>query len=661
MLSVPVLPGGYNSFMHYYEVAPTQIIRSGSDSFTYSSEQPLHIGQVVRISIGKKTLNGLVIDNVKKAPTYSVKPIDAVIESVPIPLPYIELARWLSAYYKTPLALSLQSLLPAGLHKERRKPSSSTSVKNRKRTNYVLNEQQQHAVDNIRSATPGTVLLHGITGSGKTAVYIELAKQVIASGSSVVILVPEIALTSQLVAEFSHHFTDILLAHSRQTEAERHLTWLKALRADKPQIVIGPRSALFLPLASVGLIIIDEAHEPSYKQEQSPRYHALRAAHFLADQFDAKLVLGSATPSVVDYYLAQSTKRPIVKMTVPAITGTSRPAVQLVDMTKRTNFSRHRFFSNRIIDQIEQDAAANKQVLLFHNRRGSAPTTRCDNCGWQAGCPRCFVPLTLHADAHQLRCHICNLTVQVPTSCPQCHNASIVHKGIGTKLIESELKKLFPKLSIARFDGDTDNDQTVERRYDELYDGSIDIIIGTQVIAKGLDLPHLHTVAVVQADAGLSLPDYVSQERTFQLLAQVVGRVGRSAQETNVIVQSYQPGHPAITLGLEQKYDAFYELALVQRKRSNFPPYCYLLKLQCSYKTEAAAIRNAQQLAQTLKKQLPTEIEILGPTPAFYERAGGNYRWQIVVKSPKRAHLQTALEHLPPSHWQFELDPMSLL
>lgn len=661
MLSVPVLLGGYNSFMYYYEVAPTQIIRSGSDSFTYSSEQPLLVGQVVRVSIGKKTLNGLVVENVTKRPSYDVKPIDAIIEPTPIPSAYINLARWLSAYYKSPLALSLQSLLPAGLHKQRRKLTSSVSVKERKRTNYVLNDQQQNAVDTISSATAGTILLHGITGSGKTAVYIELAKRTVASGSSVVILVPEIALTSQLVAEFSHHFSDILLSHSRQTEAERHATWLKALRADKPQIVIGPRSALFLPLSSVGLIVIDESHEPSYKQEQSPRYHALRAAHFLADQSNAKLVLGSATPSVVDYYLAKSTKRPIVKMTIPAITGTSRPIVKLVDMTKRTNFSRHRFFSNAVIDQIEQDVAAGRQVLIFHNRRGSAPTTRCDDCGWQAGCSRCFVPLTLHADSHQLRCHICNLTVQVPTSCPQCGNASIVHKGIGTKLIESELVKLFPKLSIARFDGDTDSDQTVERRYDELYDGSIDIIVGTQVIAKGLDLPNLHTVAVVQADAGLSLPDYVSQERTFQLLAQVVGRVGRSARETNVIVQSYQPDHPAIKLGLEQNYDAFYELALTQRKRSHFPPYCYLLKLQCSYKTEAAAIRNAQQLARTLKSVLPSEVELLGPTPAFYERAGGNYRWQLIVKSPKRAHLQDALDHLPPSHWQFELDPMSLL
>ncbi len=647
--------------MHYYEVAPTQIIRSGSDSFTYSSEHVLLIGQLVRISIGKKVLNGVIISERKKAPDYNVKPIDSIIDPIPIPTAHIKLVHWLSEYYAVSLATALQTLLPAGAHKQRRKPQPSMISSKRNRTNYVLNKDQLHAIVSVNKASTGTILLHGITGSGKTAVYIELAKQTVADDSSAIILVPEIALTSQLVAEFSQHFPNILLAHSRQSEAERHAIWQQALHAQDPQIIIGPRSALFLPVKSIGLIIIDESHEPSYKQEQAPKYHALRAAHFLASQSNAKLVLGSATPSVSDYFLAGSTKRPIVTMKKLAVPQAYKPKIQLIDMTKRANFTRHRFLSNSMLQQIEQDIAANKQVLLFHNRRGSAPTTLCENCGWQAGCPRCFVPLTLHGDSHTLRCHICNFVSPVPTSCPECHNASIIHKGIGTKLIESEIKRLFPHLTVARFDGDTTSDQTVEQRYNDLYDGSIDIIVGTQVIAKGLDLPHLRTVAVVQADAGLSLPDYIAAERTFQLLAQVVGRVGRSSHKTNVIVQSYQPDHPAIKLGLAQDYDSFYKLALQQRKRSHFPPFCFLLKLQCSYKTESAAIRNAQSLFGLLKTELPAEVEILGPTPAFYERAGGNYKWQLIIKSPQRAHLLTALSHLPSSHWHFELDPMSLL
>lgn len=647
--------------MHYFEVAPTQIVRSGSDSFTYSFDEPLAIGTVVRVSVGKKQVNGVILSSSTSRPSYAVKPIDTILEELPIPPHTIALARWLAEYYATPLATVLQTVLPSGIHKNRRDIQKNQSVNHRKRTNYVLTDSQIDAVQRITNAAPGTTLLHGVTGSGKTAVYIELATRALKANKSAIVLVPEIALTSQLVAEFSHHFDDVVVTHSHQTEAQRHQVWRQVLTATTPQIVIGPRSALFMPVQSLGLIVIDESHEPSYKQEQSPRYHALRAATFLAEQTSAKLVLGSATPSIVDYYLAEQTKRPIISMPTRAVADAVKPTIKLVDMTKRESFKRHRFISDQALQEIEQATSSGKQALLFHNRRGSAPTTLCEECGWQAGCPQCFVPLTLHADRHELKCHICNFTTRVPTSCPQCQSASIIHKGIGTKLIESEIKRLFPKLTVARFDGDSSATETVEQRYKELYDGSIDVIIGTQVIAKGLDLPKLTSVIVVQADAGLSLPDYSSPERTFQLLAQVIGRVGRTTHATTVTVQSYQPTHPAITLGLAQNYAEFYELALKQRQRSNFPPFSYLLKLQCSYKTEAAAIKNAKALADKLRGALPNTVEILGPTPGFYERAGGYYKWQLILKSPKRAHLLEALGHLPPTYWQFELDPITLL
>jgi primosomal protein N' (replication factor Y) len=317
--------------------------------------------------------------------------------------------------------------------------------------------------------------------------------------------------------------------------------------------------------------------------------------------------------------------------------------------------------SDKLLAQLEETFAGGNQALIFHNRRGSASTTLCENCGWSAVCPRCFIPFTLHADQHLLRCHICGLTEKVPTSCPVCHSADVVHKGIGTKLIESELRKLFPNKIIARFDGDSETGESVEERYKDLYDGKIDLIIGTQVIAKGLDLPKLRSVGVVQADAGLSLPDYSSSERTFQLLAQVIGRVGRSHHPTTVIVQSYQPQHPAVVSGLAQNYEQFYKEALVIRQKGRFPPFTYLLKLTCIYKTEAAAIKNAQKLARELRQQVPSDVQILGPTPSFYERQGDTYRWQLTLKSPKRAHLVAVLPLVPPTHWQSELDPISLL
>lgn len=646
--------------MHYYEVAPNQIIRAASPTFTYASLDALEPGQLVIIEIGKKQLPGVIIRQTAK-PAYDTKLVLSSFDLPPLPYPLVNTALWMSDYYATHLATVLQTLLPRGLQKTRRKREKTTTSSVRERTNIVFTPDQLSALSAIDSMTPGSALLHGITGSGKTSVYIEQAKRTLSAGRSVIVLVPEIALTSQLVDEFSHHFDDIILTHSRQTEAERHIAWLDALTSSSPRIAIGPRSALFTPLASVGLIVIDEAHEPSFKQEQSPRYSALRAASILVKNHEGKLILGSATPAISDYYLAQASSRPVIEMKTRAKSGAVAPDVSLVDMTKRNYFKKHRFFSDALIEKIERTLLNNEQALVFHNRRGSASTTLCENCGWSAICPRCFVPYTLHADTHQLRCHICGHTERVPTSCPECHSADIIHKGIGTKLIESEIKKIFPKAIVARFDGDTESGESVDQRYKDLYDGKIDIIIGTQVIAKGLDLPKLRTVGVVQADAGLSLPDYGSSERTFQLLAQVIGRVGRSHHPTNVVVQSYQPSHPAVVYGIAQDYESFYKTVLVERKKAGFPPFAYLLKLVCVYKTEQAAIKNSRALARDLAQKIPSTVQILGPTPAFYERQHDTYRWQIVLKSSKRADLLDSLKYVPPTHWQYEIDPLSLL
>lgn len=647
--------------MRYYEVAPNVIVREDQHTFTYGYDNALLIGQLVEISIGKRSAIGVVTQEVSK-PLYEVKAINNLIDEPPLPKELIQTAQWMASYYATPLATVLQTLLPRGVTKKRRARVVAPTIQLRDRTKIVFNKEQAQAFDMINQMTPGTVLLHGVTGSGKTRIYIEAAKRTVESGRSAIVLVPEIALTSQLVDEFRHDFNDtIILTHSRQTEAERHTAWQEALHAPTPRVVIGPRSALFMPLKSVGLIVIDECHEPSFKQEQSPRYSALRVASIISSLHNAKVILGSATPNIADYYVAAQSGRPIIRLATKARIDAVEPTVQLVDMTKRTHFRQHRFLSDALLSQLTQTFDSGNQALIFHNRRGSASTTLCENCGWSAGCPRCFVPLTLHSDKHELRCHICGLKDRIPTSCPACGEADIIHKGIGTKLIESELRKIFPSKVIARFDGDSDAAETVEQRYKDLYDGAIDIIIGTQVIAKGLDLPKLRTVGVIQADSGLSLPDFGSSERTFQLLAQVIGRVGRSHHPTNVIIQSYQPAHPAVIDGIAQNYQHFYDATIETRKRSQFPPFTYLLKLTCVYKTEAAAVRNARALAAQLHGQLPTDIQILGPTPAFYERQHATYRWQLILKSPKRALLLDALKYVPSVHWQFELDPMSLL
>ena len=645
--------------MYYYEIAPTKIIRATSASFTYSCQHELSLGSFVMIPIGKSTLLGVVIEPVKK-PSYATKNIETMLDVPPLPPPLLKTAQWMSDYYHTHFATVLQTVLPRGITKKRRKAITSSSVISRSRTHFLLNSDQSKALAQLACAAPGTLLLHGVTGSGKTAVYIAYAQQLLKQGKSVIVLVPEIALTSQLVAEFTNHFPDVILTHSQQTEAERHKTWLSVATSTVPQVAVGPRSALFLPFAHLGAIIIDEAHEPSFKQDQSPRYSALRVASILAQQHHALAIQGSATPLIAEYYLAKHHHRPIIELPKRAQKDAKPPVITVVNMTKKTDFTRHRFLSNTLLKTIETTLEQKKQSLIFHNRRGSASVTLCENCGWSATCPRCFVPYTLHADIHRLRCHICGTTERVPTSCPVCHETNIVHKGIGTKLIESELKKLFPTARIVRFDGDSTGTDTLDKQYQSLYDGSVDIIIGTQVVAKGLDLPHLATVGVIQADAGLALPDYAASERTFQLLAQVVGRVGRSSHETSVVVQSYQPDNPAVRFGVAQNYAEFYKIALTSRKKGNFPPYSYLLRLTCAYKTESVAVKNAQQLADMLKKKFD-EVTIYGPTPSFYERQRDTYRWQIIVKSPHRSELLKIIDEIPPTHWQYDIDPASLL
>lgn len=651
----------YTKSVYYLEIAPIRLVRKDANQFTYASTDQLAPGTIVDIPIGKTNGVGIVIAQVQK-PAFACRHINAVIEKIPLPPAQMQLARWVANYYGTHLSSTLGLLVPAGVNRQRRsrKPSQAPASI-RAHHDRIPTTAQKNAIDRITATTATTTLLHGVTGSGKTLIYLECAKKLFKQGLSSVILVPEIALTSQVVDEFRQEFGDaVILTHSQHTEAERHAIWLEALHATTPKVVIGPRSALFLPLKSIGMVVLDEFHEPSYKQEQQPRYSGLRVATMLARFHDARAVFGSATPPVAEYYTAQQSGAPIVRLDATA-QASIKPITHIVDLKRRTNFLQHRFLSDTLLTHLDNTMNENKQALFFHNRRGTTSTTLCNHCGWMAIDPASDLPLTLHADQHQLISHISGHREPVPTACPVCAGVDIVHKGIGTKLLETELQKRYPNKKIARFDGDTKKTDTVEQRYKELYEGQIDIIIGTQVIAKGIDLPNLRTVAVIQADAGLALPDYTAAERTFQLLAQVVGRVGRNDQSTTVVVQSYQPEHIAVTAGVSQDYQAFYQHTLTERKRTNFPPFCFLARFMCSYKSEATAIKNSRGLLQTLRQHTAGDITFFGPAPAFYERQNDSYRWHIIAKSPNRAQLASLIQHLPSAHWQFELDPLNLL
>ena len=645
--------------MKYYLIAPAKTFHSSDNLLTYSSETPLKIGQIVEIPLGRQSTIGIVVKNTTR-PDFDTKSITKIIYEQPLPKKLVDALFWLSSYYRCPLSTVIQAALPRGITKNRR--GKLLEAPNITPIDNPLNSAQRAAIKAIEENPANTILLHGITGSGKTNIYIELCARTLAKNQSAILLVPEIALTSQLVRNFQQHFKNITLLHSNLTESLRHQLWEKILTDNQPQVIIGPRSALFAPVQDLGLIIIDEAHEPAYHQEQNPKYSASLLAGKLA-----KTVLGTATPLISDYYLCKS-HNAIVEINQLAIESDKHTSISVIDLKDRNDFTKSRILSNQLIESIKASLANHTQSMLFHNRRGTAPMTICDKCGWQALCPNCFLPLVLHADAFQMRCHTCARNFPVPTACPKCKNASIHHKGFGTKLIEDELHRLFPSAKIARFDMDTDDDLKLTKIYDEVYRGDYDIIVGTQMIAKGFDFPRLTTLGIVQADAGLSLPDFSSEERTFQLITQVIGRAKRGHQNSNIFIQSFQPDHPIISLASQSDYASFYNYLVQKRQQSKLPPYSFLLKLSVTYKTETATVKNIRTLykkvIQTAKQlQIPeNRIVVSPPMPAFHERTSTGYTWQLVIKAKSRQNLLDIFDHLPKNNYlHYDFDPISLL
>lgn len=647
----------------FYEVIPArQIGRNSVDFLTYSSDIDLKPGSLVLVPLKSAKIPGIVVKKTSE-PDFKVKPIEKLLYSEPLPRHLLKTLFWLSEYYLNPLPSVASAILPNGLEKTRRKHLKEAQ----KLTSYEenpeipLNSAQKQALKRIESTPTATKLLFGITGSGKTNIYLKLAEKTLKNHQSVILLVPEIALTSQLVQVFEKTFEkNIVLLHSRQTDASRHQIWEQILEEKSPQIIIGPRSALFAPVKDLGLIIIDESHESSYYQENTPKYSALRLASFLASHLKITCLQGSATPLVSDYYLA-SQKDALIPLTTKAKEDVTPPEVHIIDLKERNNFNKNRFFSTPLLNAIKSNLENNRQTLIFHNRRGSAPLTICENCGWQALCPTCFLPLTLHSDSYHLLCHTCGHTEPVPFSCPECKCPNIIHKGFGTKLLESELKKLFKDARIARFDADNKKSESLDALYNKVKNGDFNILIGTQTIAKGLDLPLLATVGVVQADAGLSLPDFASEEHTFELLTQVIGRVGRGHQKTaEVFIQTYQPDHPAIYLATTADYESFSSYLLKNRKKAHLPPFSYLAKLSLTYKTEETVLKHLKNHFKTLSKCPGLSVSV--PTPAFHERSPSGYTWQLTIKATSRKTLLDALSTLKNTpNLRLSLDPPSLL
>ncbi|WP_234122144.1 primosomal protein N' [Clostridium hydrogenum] len=497
-----------------------------------------------------------------------------------------------------------------------------------------LNEYQQAAVNIIMNSNENKFLIHGVTGCGKTEIYMNLVEKVMKLGKQSIVLVPEISLTPQMVERFKGRFgRDVSVFHSKLSDGERYDEWLR-VKNDDVKVAVGARSAIFLPFHNLGLIVIDEEHEGSYKSESDPKYNAIEVAEMKSKIENCKIILGSATPSIDTYYKAKNGEYVLISIDKRA-DGASMPDIEVVDMREELNQNNKSIFSRSLHAAIEEKLLKKEQVILFLNRRGFSTFVSCRKCGFVFKCKSCDVPMTYHSEKKYLICHYCGNTERVPTICPKCGSKYVKYFGVGTEKIEKEIKRLFPSASVMRMDKDTTRKKnSYETMYNAFKNKEADILIGTQMIAKGLDFKDVTLVGVVAADITLNIPDFRSYERTFQLISQVSGRAGRGSKKGTVIIQTYSPENYAIRYAASNNYKDFFYEEIHLRKSMNYPPFSKIFIINLSSKNENLLIKNIQIVGDFLKNNLSgyDNMYILGPCASPIARINEYYRWQILVK-----------------------------
>lgn len=543
-------------------------------------------------------------------------------------------------------------------------------------TDLLLTDKQQSALNEITAKLDeghyAAFLLHGVTGSGKTEIYIRAMRATLEKGKSALMLVPEISLTPMFARRLRAHFGNaVAILHSSLSDGERLDEWNR-LRRGEARVCIGARSGVFAPMQNIGLIVVDEEHEASYKQDETPRYHGRDTAIMRANQAGAVIILGSATPSMETFHNAHTGKYQYLKLN-ERIGGRQLAQVEIVDM--RQAFNRHgkqQVFSDEMKQAILENANRGEQTLVLLNRRGYSASLICRSCGHRAGCPNCDVGLTFHKIESRLICHYCNHQERVPRQCQICQGAYIYYVGEGTEQIEALLKELYPQMRISRLDRDTTRRRgAFEKLLNEFASGDIDLMVGTQMIAKGHDFPNVTLVCVISVDAGLSMPDFRAAERTFQLLTQVAGRAGRGDKPGRVIIQSYHTEHYALEFAKEQNYEKFYEREIHFRRNMHYPPFVALINALIKHSDFGKAAYLASELAQQIKAADPeTVLKVLGPAPAPLSRLKGEHRLQVLIKTRYRRQareaLDTAMLNLKEANQDLrmvtiEVDPVNLM
>ncbi len=533
----------------------------------------------------------------------------------------------------------------------------------------LLNEEQQHAVDCIAQTDAHfqATLLQGITGSGKTEVYLALMEQVIARGQQVLVLVPEISLTPQLTERFQHRLpTPVAALHSGLNDRQRLCAWTMA-SANRTQVVIGTRSALFTPMPKLGLIIIDEEHDASLKQQDGFRYHARDLALVRAKARHIPVVLGSATPSLETLHNALRGQYQHLHLTRRALAA-KPPRLHLLDVCRRPMVDG---ISDVMLQHIRQHLEQQGQVLLFLNRRGFAPLLMCHECGWTTECPRCDAHMTLHHHNRRLQCHHCGTERPVPSTCPNCQSDALHIPGAGTERIEQALSEHFPDISISRIDRDTTRRKgALDNKLAQARSGESRILIGTQLLAKGHDFPNVTLVGILDTDQGLFSSDFRGTEHMAQMIIQVAGRAGRAEKPGEVIIQTHHPEHPLLDTLLHRGYEGFAEAALSERQLACFPPFAYLSLLRAEASQKSAAMDFLQQARDQIQSLPAQGVDVFGPLPAPMEKRAGRFRAQLILQSDQRKHLHTLLRHWVPTlsklktasrvRWSIDVDPQDM-
>jgi primosomal protein N' (replication factor Y) len=665
--------------VHHVAVVPDTGAVLPQDRYTYSV--PDHLvalavpGTRVMVPFGRREVLGYVIAADSAPATVEARPITSVLDEAPIlDDTALELARWMATRYCAPLGEVIRAMLPKGVRTarpggRRRGPRITSAAVEAARAGTSgeaesppsLTDAQRAAavplLDAIAAGTHRRVLLHGVTGSGKTEVYLVAIAAALAAGRQAIVMVPEIALTPQTIRRFAARFPGrIAVLHSALTESERGQQW-RRIRDGELDVVVGSRSAVFAPLPRLGVIVVDEEDAAAYKQDRIPRYHAVDTALERGRLQDVPVVLGSATPRVETYYLAHTGGFELVALD-ERISGRPLPPIEVVDLREELRAGNRSPLSLELDRALSACHEGGGQSILFLNRRGTATVVVCRNCGEAVSCDSCSVSLVYHAHRRRCDCHYCGASRPLPDTCPSCGSTAIRQLGMGTERLEAEVHERFPNLRLLRMDRDT----TVTRDayftiYDRFANHEADCLIGTQMVAKGWDLGNVRLVGIVNADVSLHFPDYRSGESTFSLLTQVAGRAGRGDEPARVILQTYSPQHYAVRHATTHDYLSFAREEIRVRRALHFPPYTRMVVCTITHREDARAEIEARRALAEVSGKLPAEsgLDVLGPTPAFLHRLRGEYRWQITVRGEA---IERAFPHLPRGRgWSIDVDP----